>query len=393
MDNNTVSFTNAQAWFLERYVAHNPHRWNFTLFRAVSYPLDPTLLQQTVQYLIQRHDALRLRFVQQGPQWQQFITEAEDSLPIVWISLSGLSEAEQVATIISTAADLQGSLNLFNGPLMQIVYFNPGFQKPGYILWILHHLITDPYSNEILLQEFQEIYQQLSQGKVVHLPERTSSLRDFGERWTALSQSLEAQRALEYWLTLPWSKIATLPLDEPRGITANTVETEQVVTTSLNMTSTFNSTISTRMHIPTMLLTALVQTLSIWTGSSVFNIHIVGHGRLAFNDMDLSYTVGSLAFGIPMLINIDHVVQANDVVTAVKSQIKSLSSQGNAFSALYYSNRNLQIIKKAQTLPISGHEVYFNYLGRDTQTISKAALLQRTGKLGDTSIAMQDAQE
>jgi len=64
----------------------------------------------------------------------------------------------------ATAAELQASLNLAEGPLLRVALLDLGDQ-PNRLLLVIHHLAVDGVSWRILLEDLQQAYQQLSQGR------------------------------------------------------------------------------------------------------------------------------------------------------------------------------------------------------------------------------------
>jgi len=107
---------------------------------------------------IAEHDALPCGLSQTG--WQRTLAEVE-AVPFSCIDLSELPAAEQETALEATAAELQASLNLAEGPLRVAV--GSGDNQPNRLLLVIHHLAVDGVSWRILLEDLQQAYQQLSQ--------------------------------------------------------------------------------------------------------------------------------------------------------------------------------------------------------------------------------------
>ncbi|MGI0134611.1 MAG: AMP-binding protein, partial [Candidatus Micrarchaeaceae archaeon] len=77
-----------EGWQL--FTLRNPHHFNVPILLSVHQQLDLQVLKQTILYLIRYHDALRLRFRQEGSGWKQFLLDPnqEEILPITRVDLS-----------------------------------------------------------------------------------------------------------------------------------------------------------------------------------------------------------------------------------------------------------------------------------------------------------------
>jgi len=369
----SLPLTISQHAFFEEREFHNPNHWNIPFFAEVQQDLDPVLLEQVVRHLLVHHDALRLRFVNGESGWRQFISEPDEVVPITRINLSTLTEAEQRAAIETIAAKLQTSLNLSEGPVLQIALFDLGTQRSGRLLWIVHHLVADAVSLSILLEDFQIAYQQLSANEDIHLPAKTTSYKEWAKRQTEYAQSPELQQELDYQLSLPWSHVVPLPLDYPKGkgkgigrrgmgIEASS----QSMSVSLDKEEThrlLEGISKTSIKITEVLLTAFVQTLKQWAAMSVLYLFVVDHGReTTFKDIDLLRTVGLLSFDRRRLFDLREAHTPEDMLKLVKEQLQHTSNQSDSYDLLRYLSEDTQVVEKLRNTPTP--MVAFNYLGQ-----------------------------
>ncbi len=170
-----VALTPVQHWFFELNLAE-PQHYNQAIMLEAKQALDPTLLQRSVNKLLEHHDALRLRFTRERDEWRQFNAAQETKTVFATIDLSKLSESDPCAAIAETAAELQASFNLTEGPLVRIALVNLGGDRPQRLLIVIHHLAVDGVSWRILLDDLQAIYQQLSHAQAIQLPPKTTSV-------------------------------------------------------------------------------------------------------------------------------------------------------------------------------------------------------------------------
>jgi amino acid adenylation domain len=109
-----VALTPIQRWFFERDLAE-PQHFNQSLLLEVGAELKPGWVQRVVWQLVGHHDALRLRFFQEGSEWQQVNAGLEEAVPFGVVDLSELAEEEQPGVLEGVVAVQQGSLNLSVG--------------------------------------------------------------------------------------------------------------------------------------------------------------------------------------------------------------------------------------------------------------------------------------
>ncbi|MBC1223946.1 amino acid adenylation domain-containing protein [Nostoc sp. UCD121] len=388
-----VPLTPILHWFFEQNLPE-PHHFNQSFLLEVPANLQPELLEQALQKLLSHHDALRLRFVQQDGQWQQYNSDASDvSLGIA--DLSYLPPAEQLKAIAIRADEAQSTLNLTDGPLMRVVLFNLG-NSPGRLLIVIHHLAVDAISWRILLEDLSEAYKQLEVGKSIQLPAKTTSFKDWAIRLQDYVRSQELHSQLDYWLDSMRFPIAPLPLDYAAIAQDNTVASSRIVSVYLSVEQTrallhdvpgaYNTQIND------VLLTALVQTFTRWTGSYSLLIDLEGHGREdLFEDVDLSRTVGWFTSIFPVLLKLEDRNDPGEVLKSVKEQLRRIPNRGIGYGILRYlspdesdrdrgASRREALLRSPLASPLgrsaernqlqafSKAEVSFNYLGQFDQT-------------------------
>jgi amino acid adenylation domain-containing protein/non-ribosomal peptide synthase protein (TIGR01720 family) len=356
--------TPIQQWFFGQNFPE-PHHFNQSLLLEVPQTLDPALLSQVVQQLLLHHDALRLRFVQSDSDWQQINTSPDDTIPFSHVDLSAIPEVEQKAAIEATAASLQTSLNLSAGPIMQVAFFTLGADKPSRLLIIIHHLAVDGVSWRILLEDLETAYQQLSRGEKIQLRPKTTSFKHWAEKLAAYAQSDIVKQELNYWQGISPTQITRLPVDYALG--ANTVASTRIVSVSLSPEETRallqEVPKAYKTQINDILLTALVQTLSKWTGSNSVLLDLEGHGREdIFEDVDLSRTVGWFTTIFPVVLELKATDNLGNAIKSIKEQLRAVPKRGIGYGVLRYLSGDAEIT--TQLLATPQPEVSFNYLGQ-----------------------------
>ncbi|MCA9923126.1 MAG: hypothetical protein KC421_12180, partial [Anaerolineales bacterium] len=362
-----------QHWFFEQAFIHQNH-WNMAVLLEVKQDMDGVLLENALSYLVEHHDALRIRFNQTSSGWQQVNNDSHEN---AIFSLVDLSNELDTSRIKETISEAQTSLDLSEGPLLRVVYFNCGENHPDLLLTIVHHLVVDGVSWQILLQDLQMVYQQLEEGIPVQLPRKTTSFKYWAEKLAAYANSDEMQREQTYWPAEIGEQIARLPLDYGReAALLNTVSSQQAVTVSLAVEETrallHEVPAAYNTQINDILLTALTQAITKWTGGSQLLVDLEGHGReLLFDDVDLSRTVGWFAVVHPVLLTLTQHSNLGEVIKSIKEQLHSIPHGGIGYGLLRYLSKNSEIREKFGSLPQA--EISFNYMGQFDQLLPAAS--------------------
>jgi amino acid adenylation domain-containing protein/non-ribosomal peptide synthase protein (TIGR01720 family) len=372
----SVPLTPIQHWFFEQNL-HEPHYFNQSVVLEVQQALDLVLLEQALQELLLHHDALRLRFEQTNSGWHQVIGNNKNNvIPLTRWDFSTLAKTEQELAFKAAIAELQSRFNLPTEPLARVGFFNFGVEQPSRLLLIIHHLVADVFSWQILLEDLQTTYQQISQGKKVQLPAKTTSFQYWSECLQDYAQSVTLQQEWDYWLKQPYKQVS-LPVDFPGG--DNTVASAETVSIALSKDQTqvllqqvlqaYNAQIND------VLLTALVQAFSAWTGNRSLLVALKSHGReKIFNDVELSRTVGWFTSVFPVLLDLGKSSHPGEALKAVKEQIRSIPNRGMGYGIIRYLSKDAEKTELLRSLPQP--EIIFNDFGQVDQTFSKLSLFK-----------------
>jgi len=353
--------TPIQQWFFAQPLP-DPHHWNQSVLLELRQPLDAERVQQVLQHLIRHHDALRLQFAATEAGWQAVHGSAEEAVSFCELNWSTLSTDEQTAQLQDFASDLQASLNL-EGPLMRVALLHLG-PRGNRLLWILHHLVVDGVSWRILLEDFQMVYQQLSQGQPVQLPAKTTSWQQWATRLQDYAQSEALQQELPHWLGTE----STVPalLQTPVDLSRNTGATAETIAVSLTPSETQSLLQDLparhRTQIQDVLLTALLQTFQRCSGETSLCLDLEGHGREdVFSDLDISRTVGWFTTLFPVRLTAPENTAPIDLLQSVKAQLQQIPQHGIGYGLLRYLNSG------EATAALRQHPsaaLRFNYLGQ-----------------------------
>lgn len=184
-----------QHWFFARNL-ENPHHWNMAALWEVTRPIPAANLQAAVVAVIAHHELLRARFTRSGGEWMQRITTGQEGVPCTVVSLAELPPKQQSEAIEAQIAESQSSLDLERGPLLNVTYFDLGPGAPARLLTVIHHLVSDVYSQQVLVADIALACQQLEHADAIRLPapSRLRPRRPDGERASLLGRAALAEQ-------------------------------------------------------------------------------------------------------------------------------------------------------------------------------------------------------
>jgi len=212
-----LSFDQQRLWFINQLDPDSP-AYNIPAMTRLSGELNVKALEASLNQVVKRHAALRTTFAVKESQPVQVIAPAlEIELPI--IDLRHMQESDRADEAIRLAyEEARRPFDLANGPLLRATLFQLDEQE-HMALYVMHHIISDGASCQILIGEVAGFYQALCQGQQAMLPELPVQYADFAawQRNTLKPETLEAQ--LSYWKKqlagdLP---VLSLPADRPRS--------------------------------------------------------------------------------------------------------------------------------------------------------------------------------
>jgi len=367
-----VPLTPIQHWFFERDFA-NPHHWNQALMLEARSQIDCDRLQRAVGHLLKHHDALRLRFTKDELGWRQCYAPEQKEPVFHRIDLGDIDDIHLSSEIEKQASIWQQRLNITQGPLIRVVYFDTGRYRTARLLIVIHHLAVDGVSWRILLDDLQTLYRQLEAGQPLSLPGKTTSYQNWSLYLQCLVQSPEIQSEYAYWSKL-LAERPPFPVDHVNG--RNTEATSIVVTDKLRTEDTKKllnyASRATETAVNEILLATLAKTLSEWSQFSDILIEIDSHGRLdRCLHIDLSRSVGWFTSVFPVLLSLPHSTDIMNTVALVNKQLMQIPNQGIGYGLLRYLI-GLPIPEHA-THHRPGSPVLFNYLGQLDQAFPKAS--------------------
>ncbi len=230
-DTHTIPLSYAQQrhWFLWQLDPQST-AYHLSATLRLRGELNVAALQTSFRTLVQRHESLRTvcRANVQGEAEQ--VIEAVDDFALQTIDLSALPPdsrsqraAQEAQRIVATPFDLT------QGPLLRVAVIRVDTQE-HHLIVVMHHIISDAWSNRIIIDELAVCYQACLAGQSPQLPALPVQYADYAIWQRNWLEAGEKERQLAYWraqlgdthkiLQLPTDH-ARLPVDNYRAAHAN----------------------------------------------------------------------------------------------------------------------------------------------------------------------------
>ncbi len=371
----TAPLTPIQHWFFDEGFLH-PEHWNQSLLLEVHQPLQANHLQAVTRALLEHHDALRLRIRQEGDGRLQDFAPMPADIPFYHFDLSTLPAEEQSQRISDEAAKLQGSFDLSKGPLLRLAYFDTG-DLPHRILIVVHHLAMDGVSWRILLEDLQMAYQQISEGKPVQLPPKTTSFKEWSEKLAAFAGSETMAKEIDFWTTLAQKATRSLETDSPDGENLERFSAGVAEALSVSETKALLTDVPPvyKTEINDILLTGLTRAFARWNGRRSLLINLEGHGREdILPATDITRTVGWFTSLYPVRLSLESAVEPGETIKIVKEQLRAIPNNGIGYGLLRYLHPDPALRQKLDGLDHA--PITFNYLGQFDQALPEGSIFK-----------------
>ena len=162
--------------------------------------LDLAALRQAFGVLLERHGGLRTVF-EEGPDGlarQRIVPQLALELPL--IDLTPLPAAQRRERALAEAERLcLTPFDLTRGPLLRVAAVRLD-SRQHLLVVVMHHIISDGRSMQILLEEFAGLYAALVQQRPTRLPPLPIAYSDYAAWQRDWLEAGERQRLLDYWL-------------------------------------------------------------------------------------------------------------------------------------------------------------------------------------------------
>jgi amino acid adenylation domain-containing protein len=163
----------------------------FTLASAINR----AILNEAFRTVIERHESLRTIFPKvNGEPVQKILSQEEINFSIEYINWR-TGDGAELNTLLDEYFDIPFALEI--GPLIRAAIVEENEENCILVL-LMHHIISDAWSNKILLQELLTVYESITNNTQPSLPSLLLQYKDFAYYENNKQQEQEKDRI--YWL-------------------------------------------------------------------------------------------------------------------------------------------------------------------------------------------------
>ena len=211
-----LAFAQQRLWFLSQLEPESPE-YNMPGEVRLAGPLSVPALRASLEEVVRRHESLRTVFPSaEGEPWQEVLPALEVRLPVADLSALPAPDRERCARELAWG-ESRRPFDLAHGPLLRAVLVRLG-EEEHRLLFTLHHIVSDGWSQGVLVREISASYRAFSAGEAPSLPELPVQYADFAlwQRDWLQGDVLAAQ--LAYWQGAlgGGNPVLELPLEHPR---------------------------------------------------------------------------------------------------------------------------------------------------------------------------------
>ncbi|WP_369354831.1 amino acid adenylation domain-containing protein [Streptomyces sp. cg2] len=343
--------------------------------------LEPEALLGALQTVLDRHDALRTRLPDASTEavWQPEVlppgeVDAAGLLDVVDVRESpGAPSSRAVQEAVGRA---MRSLDLPAGRTLRAVWWDAGPGRPGRLLLVVHHLVVDGVSWQVLMQDLARAAED---PRALGAWGSATAYRRWVQAHNARADSAEVLATLPHWQVATAPSVMPWPAGGPLIPELDTIGTSRTLESVLppEVGRALLTTAPAYFGATTqeLLLAALTVAAARRGGSRTLVLDTEGHGRdtvAADSSIDVSATVGWFTCMFPVRLECPWQAASAatdpgaedaalaDAVRAIRRQWQQVPQDRASYGLL----RHLHPQAAGLLSAAPGRPVLFNYLGR-----------------------------
>jgi acyl carrier protein len=192
-----LSYSQQMFWLLEQQNPGTGIYNSVRLFR-IQGEVDAAVLERSWNELRRRHEILQVRFVP-GVDGLRQVVDAGAPLRLVVSDLSTLSSGEAESAAPKLALEtMREPFDLRSGPALRarLIRLSAGHSL---LCIVMHHIVSDGFTGNILLDELGAIYNAFAEGEPSPLPDRDLHFTDYAVWEQEWMQGARLEGELEHW--------------------------------------------------------------------------------------------------------------------------------------------------------------------------------------------------
>ncbi len=323
-------------------------------------------LAKLLEKLLQRHDALRLKFIQSDGQWQGEYQDFNASM-LQRVQIFHDWNEDHFDNLEPLATKIQASLDPEHADLLRAAWIE---NKNGAkrLLLVIHHLVIDGVSWRILLEDLDLLWSQYQQNQPLALATKTASYQQWGAFLASYAQQADLLKEQQFWLAQYHAELLIEDLakrlypGEILSVGRQTLRVRLCAEQTQALFQQCHRRYRTQVH--ELLLAACFHGIQRWGGINRIALDLESHGRESLAaQLDLSQSVGWFTVSYPLLLSAD-TSDVADIIGSIKEQLRAVPNNGIGFGVLKY------LTQLPSLAHLGRHELSFNYLGQFDQVLN-----------------------
>jgi amino acid adenylation domain-containing protein len=216
-----LSFAQQRLWFLDQLIPDSAF-YNIPSAIRLRGPFDIIAFESSLNEIVKRHEILRTTFITRDSQPLQVIApEMTVELDIFDLTQHDEDQKHSESKRLATEEAAE-PFDLEIGPLFRAKVLKLA-NADHVILFTMHHIISDGWSINILVQEFAQFYDSISSGGQIDLPELPVQYADYAHWQRQWLKDEILERQIKHWKEEIGLNPA--PIDLPLDYTRPAVQT------------------------------------------------------------------------------------------------------------------------------------------------------------------------
>lgn len=211
-----VSHAQKRLWILDQ-IHENQIAYNIPSAYTLKGKLNRGAFEKAFEAIVNRHDSLRTNFVVVEGEAKQVVKDIDESgFKISYLDLSlDMDKEERAKILVDNEANTPFSLNKDSLIRMRLIKLE---EEKHIFLMTLHHIISDGWSMNILINEFLSLYQSICKDEESTLSPLKIQYKDFAAWQNNQLKGDNLQEHKDFWLNYLSGDLpkVELPTDYPR---------------------------------------------------------------------------------------------------------------------------------------------------------------------------------
>jgi non-ribosomal peptide synthase protein (TIGR01720 family) len=334
-------------------------------------------LAAALQAVLDRHDMLRSRLERGEEGWSLVVGRPGSVAAEAVLRRVPVAEGEELAAAATREAGAAaGRLDPDAGRMVEAVWLDPGGERAGRLLLVIHHLAVDGVSWRILVPDLEEAWSAIRAGGEPALAPVGTSFRRWSEHLA--EQAADRGSELALWQSMlagSEPRLGRRPLDPGHDRLGSAGHL--MLSLDAQTTAPLLGRVPALFHgqVNDVLLTGLALAVADWRrrhgygGGAAVLVDLEGHGREERAGLDLSRTVGWFTSLYPVRLDPGEIDQAEAwaggaalgaAVKRIKEELRRVPENGLGYGMLRYLNAETGDALRQLPEP----QIGFNYLGR-----------------------------